>query len=411
MSEIDIVAAIRQRDQKLDPARLAMKYQAMRTDVFAFFRATCALFHARLPKLGKLARTPPAWSCGDLHLENFGTFRAGNGLVYFDLNDFDEALLAPCSFDVLRLATSIAVARASLGIDAGRAQALMQAVVEAYGKALRKGQASWIERDTASGPIGKLVSGLKGKSRQQLLDKRTEMSGKSRKIRIDGTRALEAPLSEQARVARLLEGWAGKHAAALGRSEKFYEVEDVALRIAGLGSLGLERYVVLVRGTDEGMRLLDLKRARPAAALKAVPQRQPAWPSEAERVFAIQTRMQARSPADLAVIVDRSRSYLLRELQPREDRLNLAQLASQPGGLETAVQSFGQLTAWAQLRSAGRQGSAPADDLVTFGGKGKWQEPMLDMASQCAALAQADWRTFVKAYDAGVFTEGSSAAD
>lgn len=412
MNDADIVEMIRQRDRKLDPSRLALKYQSMRADVFAFFRGTCARFYNRLPRLGRLLDAPPAWSCGDLHLENFGTFRASNGLVYFDITDFDEALLAPCSFDLLCATTSLAVAQASLGLGAARTQALMASMADAYAGALRNGHAGWIERDAASGPIGKLLDGLKGKSRAQLLDKRTFAAGKSRKIRIDGSHALEAPANEQARVTRLVGQWAKHNAAERGRSESFYEIADVAVRIAGLGSLGIERYVVLVNGNgeDDGMRLLDFKRARPSAALAAVPTRQPKWPSEADRIFAIQTRMQARSPSDLAVIIDRSRSYLLRELQPREDRLNLLQIGSQPGGLETAVKGFGQLAAWAHLRSAGRQGSAAADALVQFGGNDKWQARMLDLANLCAGRTQDDWQVFLKAERKGAFTQGSSPA-
>ena len=48
--------------------------------------------------------------CGDLHLENFGSYRAANGLVFFDFNDFGEALLAPALWDVSRFFCSIGVA-------------------------------------------------------------------------------------------------------------------------------------------------------------------------------------------------------------------------------------------------------------------------------------------------------------
>ena len=30
-------------------------------------------------------RTPISWLCGDLHLENFGSFNRDNRLVYFDM--------------------------------------------------------------------------------------------------------------------------------------------------------------------------------------------------------------------------------------------------------------------------------------------------------------------------------------
>ena len=408
MGSMDVAEFIARRDAKLDPARLAIKYLAMRKSALAFFRATCALFYARLPKLGRLRLAPPAWSCGDLHLENFGSYRAANGLVYFDLNDFDEALLAPCVFDVLRATASIAIARKTLGQSTSSDADLMRIYVSAYADALQQGHVSWIERDEATGPIGKLVAGLKGKSRSQLLEKRTTRTGKTRKILIDGDHALEAAESEKARVVRLIGHWAQKYDPAK-YDRQFYDVADVALRIAGLGSLGLERYVVLIRGEGgvNDMRLLDLKRARASAALPAVSIPQPDWSCEAERVEWVQIRMQARSPADLSTIVDRNRSYVLRELQPREDRLDLSAVSTQPEGLETAMEGFGHLTAWGQLRAAGRSGAANADALTAFGGKPKWQERLIESAADCANRCDDDWQSFCQAYDKGVFRLGS----
>src|SRR6202040_3352720 len=81
----------------------------------------------------------------------------------------------------------------------------------------------------------------------------------------------------------------------------FFRVLDVARRVAGLGSLGLERYIVLVRGDGgrDGNALLDVKQAAPSSLARVETLRQPAWKSEADRVVAIQHRMQAITPAQL----------------------------------------------------------------------------------------------------------------
>ena len=84
--------------------------------------------------------------------------------------------------------------------------------------------------------------------------------------------------------------------------------------------------------------------------------------------------------------------------------------SSQPDGLETAIKSFGELTGFAQLRASGRQGAANADALIDYGHKDKWQARLVELANQCAARAEADWETYSKAYDKGVFIKGSSAA-
>jgi uncharacterized protein (DUF2252 family) len=82
----------------------------------------------------------------------------------------------------------------------------------------------------------------------------------------------------------------------------FFRVCDVARRIAGTGSLGVERYVILVegRGSPNSNALLDLKIAQPSALAPYVKQKQPRWHSAAERVVAVQQRLQAASPARLA---------------------------------------------------------------------------------------------------------------
>ena len=71
-----------------DSERLAMKYHNMRRDAFVFLRGTCHLFYARLPRHTLFQSAPLAWCCGDMHLENFGSYKADNRLVYFDINDF-----------------------------------------------------------------------------------------------------------------------------------------------------------------------------------------------------------------------------------------------------------------------------------------------------------------------------------
>lgn len=404
---------IKSYDAKLDSIKLGMKYKAMHADAFAFFRATCHLYYAHFPKLGRLLQAPTAWSCGDLHLENFGVYRGDNGLVYFDLNDFDEALLAPCTFDAMRACASVAAAREKLALSAGDEADLMGLFVESYGKALAKGRARHIERDHASGVVGEMIGELRGASRQKLLDQRTRKEAGRRLIRIDGEHAMEASDREKARVAILLRRWAENNEDAQQRREGYFDIADVAVRIAGLGSLGLELYIVLLKGEGEPdeMRLIDIKRARPSCALEAARMRQPDWGSEAERVVEIQARMQTFPPAHLGAVNDRARSYVIRELQQREDRLDLATLAHDPERRRAAIKMFAQLTAWAQLRSAGRQGSAKADELIEYGHKTKWRDRLLLAAQHCAARSRADWEAFRRAFEAGAFRQGSSTRD
>ena len=61
-----------------------------------------------------------------MHLENFGSFKGDNRLAYFDLNDFDEGILAPASWDIARMLTSLRVAAPTLGLQPSEAQAMCE---------------------------------------------------------------------------------------------------------------------------------------------------------------------------------------------------------------------------------------------------------------------------------------------
>ncbi|MES2099462.1 MAG: hypothetical protein V4569_06550 [Pseudomonadota bacterium] len=64
---------------------------------------------------------------------------------------------------------------------------------------------------------------------------------------------------------------------------------------------------------------------------------------------------------------------------------------------------MGQIVAWAQLRSAGRDGSASADTLIDFGRRRKWRTALLDAARDCAAQVTRDAAVFNAAFDDGAF--------
>lgn len=64
---------------------------------------------------------PYVWVTGDLHLENVESSRGDNRLVYFDVNDFDEAALELATWEVARFVTSVHLAAAALELSAAAA--------------------------------------------------------------------------------------------------------------------------------------------------------------------------------------------------------------------------------------------------------------------------------------------------
>ena len=103
----DVIDAIFGNNAGRDPERLAMKYAKMAQSPFIFLRGACHLFYDHLPDSPLFGDAPLAWCCGDLHFENFGSYKGDNRLVYFDINDYDEAALAPVTWYLIRLLTSI----------------------------------------------------------------------------------------------------------------------------------------------------------------------------------------------------------------------------------------------------------------------------------------------------------------
>lgn len=396
----DAATLIRQFNAGRDPERLAMKLQRMLSDPFVFLRGSCHLFYDRVAKDEALTSVPRTWICGDLHLENFGSFKGDNRLVYFDINDFDEAALAPCTWDLVRLLVSVRLGVQSLSVGASDTDVLCRRCVDAYADALAAGKARWVERETADGLVRELLDGLMDRSRASFLDARTELKGKRRRIRLDGGKALPADDARRAAVEAFMASFSE------GQSKpSFFRVLDVARRIAGTGSLGVDRYVILVegKGSPDGNYLLDLKQALPSCVAPHVGIKQPRWASDAERAVSVQQRMQAVPTAFLHAVDIEGRSYVLRGLQPKEDRVALEQANGKLKRLEELVATMAQLTAWAELRSSGRDGSAVADELIEFGRRTDWRQPLLAAAPRAVNTVTDDWRSFSQAYDQGFF--------
>ena len=393
------VDRIRDFNAGRDPERLALKYKAMRANPFAFLRGTCHLFYDGLAP-ARVPSSPLVWACGDLHLENFGSYKGDNRLVYFDINDFDEAALAPCAWDLVRLLTSVLVAVGTLGVDAAAALRLCKDFVDAYARALATGKARWIERETAQGMVRELLDSLRERNRVQFLDRRTERSGKTRKLRIDGKKALPVDAAQRRRIEAFMKRFAPAQP-----DPEFYRLRDVARRIAGTGSLGVDRYVLLVegKGSPDANYLLDLKRALPSSLAPHVNVVQPRWENEAQRVVVLQERVQAVPSAFLRAVTIEGNAYVIKGLLPSENRVAIELWHGRIDHLRNLMTSMGEVVAWAELRSAGRQGSANADALIEFASGTKWKAEIIACARACRGAVDRDWCEFCAAFDDKVF--------
>ena len=123
-------------------ADLELKHERLRTSPFVFLRGTYYRFLEQfVAGQPELAKAPAVVAVGDLHIENFGTWRDHDARLVWGVNDFDEADLLPYTIDLARLATSalLAIEEGHMAIDAADA---CEALLDGWRERVEGGQPS-----------------------------------------------------------------------------------------------------------------------------------------------------------------------------------------------------------------------------------------------------------------------------
>lgn len=373
----------------------------MYTDRYRFFRATTHLFFEDIPSDSFLHASPAVWLCGDLHLENYGSYKGDNRQAYFNLNDFDECILGPCSFDMARMLCSIYVASDNLGVTPADADKLTRLFVDTYFTKLKEGYIRVLEKETASGIMRTFLEDIAKRKRKKFLNKRTVLKNGIRKLRIDNKRFVELPKTEKEQLKRAFISWSEK-----SQDARFYKIRDIATRIAGTSSLGLKRYALLVEGNgspDENY-LLELKETRKSCVEKFTRIRQPKWDSEAHRIVEVQRRVLSDPPALLNSFDFAGRNYVMKELQPVADRIDYTLFKGNLKKLRQMLENMASIYAWSNFRSSGRHNSAIADDLINFAGtQENYKKKLLKYARDYSKTINKYHAVFCKAYEKKYF--------
>jgi uncharacterized protein (DUF2252 family) len=204
---------------KLIPSDLKLKHEAMASEIFPFFRATFYRWMQRWPVVCPEAdKAPKVLAVGDLHVENFGTWRDVEGRLVWGINDFDEAAVIPYTLDLVRLAASahLAIDGAHLKIEHQDACA---SILNGYREGLSAGGTPFILAESHVW-LREMVHGV-------LRDPKHFWA------KMDALKTIRTPVPGNARktLERLMP-------------EKSLDYR-VAHRIAGLGSLGRERFVAI----------------------------------------------------------------------------------------------------------------------------------------------------------------------
>jgi hypothetical protein len=201
------------------PADLERKHAAMAQDVFPFLRATFYRWMQLWPSVcAREHRAPNVLAVGDLHVENFGTWRDVEGRLVWGINDFDEAYDLPYTVDLVRLAASAHIAIREARLKIGPEDAC-DAILNGYRRGFESGGRPLVLAEDHPW-LHSMVTGILRDPRQywKKFDGLATWKGEVPK---SATKAIERMLPEPGLEYR------------------------VAHRVAGLGSLGRERYVAL----------------------------------------------------------------------------------------------------------------------------------------------------------------------
>lgn len=280
--KIVVIEAIEEANADLTDTTKTEKYCLLACASFPFFRATNYLFwhdfseDKRLKEFGN--SQTKIWISADLHVDNFGAFNNAQEEVIFDLNDFDESVIADYQYDLWRMATSIILAVSnrqpnSLSLEQTKEiEALIDEFTEAYLKTLSEYNDNDQETKTyftaknTTGKIKELLEDAALKSRKNLLEKWTIELQDKRRFKSPKENDKLGTISEierdaiQSQIATYGNTLAGK----IKYNDQEFKIKDVAKRLkAGLGSLGQPRYYVLIEGKSnqsQDDRILDIKR-------------------------------------------------------------------------------------------------------------------------------------------------------
>ncbi len=333
---------------KLIPADLELKHQRMAESRFAFLRATFYRWVQRWPETcPDLAATPAVLGVGDLHVENFGTWRDAEGRLIWGINDFDEAWPLPYTNDLVRLATSALVAADENHLALERDDACA-AILEGYGETLEQGGCPLVLAERHGWLRQMALSNLRDPvAFWEKFDKLPEVSDAPP----EAIAALEQWLPEKGLAYKLLH------------------------RIAGLGSLGRQRFVA--RADWRGGRIA---REAKALALSAWVWERPAGSQEILYQRIVDTAVRMPDPW-----VRICGSWIVRRLAPDCSRIELAALPKDRDE-QKLLRAMGQETANVHLGD----GSAKAALQKDFQQRhGHW---LRKAAEAMAEATEQDWK-------------------
>jgi hypothetical protein len=331
---------------------LRFKHEQMAAALFPFLRATFYRWLQVWPEVcAELERVPHILSVGDLHVENFGTWRDTDGRLVWGVNDFDEACVYTYTMDLVRLATSALLATREERL-AMKPKESAAAILAAYERGMEEGGRPFV--------LGENHEWLRAIAESKLRDPVVFWQKMDRLPTVKG----EIPESAREAIEHLLPE----------RGIRY----RLARRVAGLGSLGRPRLVGIAEWKG-GRVAREAKALLPSALHWLDPKRAPA-----EILYAAILRRAVRCPDPY---VQMRGHWIVRRLSPDCSRIELEALGTSRGELRL-LEAMGKETANIHVGTEEKR-RAILKDLR--GRKGNW---LVGAAQAMADAMEKDWRVW-----------------
>jgi uncharacterized protein (DUF2252 family) len=346
------------------PHLIPIRYGRMLRSPFTFLRGSAGLMAADLASLQDTGLRVQA--CGDCHLLNFGLFATPERHLVFDMNDFDETLPAPWEWDLKRLTASFAVAARDTHRPDEEARDAAVACAKAYREHLRECSKKsplevWYERMDMETLIAKapdahakkvredLAKKARGRIGELLFPKIAEAVGGRLRL-VDQppllTHVAEPDIDERFRAG--MEDY--RQSLPDDRRVLFdrYRLEDYALKVVGIGSVGTACMIALFSSPDGHPLLLQFKEANPSVL---APYAGPSvYENQGQRVVVGQRLLQSSSDIFLGWAQGRrGRHFFGRQL--RDMKLSFPLEAMSATQLGRYAEACGQTLARAHAKS------------------------------------------------------------
>ena len=219
------------------------------------------------------------WIHGDLHVDNFGTYLDSTGRLLFDVIDFDEAYVGPFTWDLRRLAVSLALISYEKAMADDEIHTLIRTLAESYATQVKRfstgedDMSFAITLDNATGVALDVLRSARQMTRVNLLDSATEIKDGDRRFKRNQNRST-VPDEIREKLTDVFADYLTTIPTRKRLTSINSHIKDITTAQGfGIGSVGLWMDSMLLEGPTQTLEndiILWFKQSLPSAVTRAV---------------------------------------------------------------------------------------------------------------------------------------------